>query len=254
MGLKLAGIISGFGNGMGRGLEQMQAGIIQQGLMSQRFAHDDAAVAGERDYQTRKLEEQRTWEMKVKQGDQTFTGGENQKNRDAQSALHVGDREAADVRADRGIASQHLLHKEDRTAAAAETDKKIKFEGGEKDKDRALKREELAEQKEYHKGLNARMAAAKPHLPPEKQAKWDMLKERSKEAQRNIEKFADMGSKAMDDLKAEEYNSKAESAMEEQKQIHQAMEELVGVSVPRAQSEEVEIKDRFGKSPIIKGK
>ena len=35
-----AGAISGFGQGMGRGFESMQSGIIQQGLMQQRFENE----------------------------------------------------------------------------------------------------------------------------------------------------------------------------------------------------------------------
>ena len=38
--LGMAGALSGFGQGMGRGFESMQSGIIQQGLMDQRAAHE----------------------------------------------------------------------------------------------------------------------------------------------------------------------------------------------------------------------
>ena len=244
MDLGKAGLISGLGAGLGKGLEQMQSGIIQQGLLSQRFEHDDAAANVEREFQMRKLKDQQGHELAL-----------SQQKMGADIALHTGDRVAAaeqtdkKIAADRGMGQEKIgadivIHRGDQAAQADE-----------KAKDRTLKREELAEQREYHKGLNARIATRKPSLPPEKQAQLDVLKERSKELEKQIEKFSEMGSKAMDELKADEFYSKSEEAMAEQNRVHEAMEKLVGVDIPKAPATGSGIKDRFStQSPLTKGK
>ena len=47
--LGTAGAFSGFGQGMGQGLSQMQSGIIQQGLMNQRQSRELEYLQGESD-------------------------------------------------------------------------------------------------------------------------------------------------------------------------------------------------------------
>lgn len=259
MGLRAAGLISGLGQGLGEGLKQMQAGIIQQGLQS-----------ADREWQTRKLDEQRkydtlarateraeerTYQSGEKVKEREYNAGQKQEERGADIVGRGLDRASRTSDANMQIDATKSLHEGDHAATAKENRRKIEAEVGEKGKDRDLKREELAEQREYHKGLNARMAAAKPHLPPEQQAKLDVLKERSKELERQVEKFSDMGSKAMDEVRADEFHSKAEQAMEEQNRVHQAMEALVGVEIPKAPATGSGIKDRFStQSPLTKGK
>lgn len=121
MGLGVAGIISGFGNGLGRGLEQMQAGIIQQGLQT-----------SDREWQTRKLQEQREWDVKARQDERAYQSGRDQQQMGANIALHTSDNVARAGETDKTIAANKALQGD-----------KIAYETGKEQAERGLKRDEL---------------------------------------------------------------------------------------------------------------
>lgn len=147
--LGLAGIISGFGNGAGRGLEQMQSGIIQQGLQS-----------SDREWQMRKLQEQRVWDAKALGDERTYQSGEKQKDRESTRAIHEGDRNA-----------NLQLHEGDRTARTADTKMqidankelqgdKIGYETGKDKAEQGLKGRQLANEENKTK-IEERLANAR---------------------------------------------------------------------------------------------
>lgn len=120
-GLGLAGIISGFGNGMGRGLEQMQAGIIQQGLQT-----------SDREWQTRKMQEQREWDAKARGEERSYQSRRDQQQMGANIALHTADNVARAGETTKTIDANKALQGD-----------KIEYEKGDKALERGLKRDEL---------------------------------------------------------------------------------------------------------------
>lgn len=83
--LGLAGAISGMGQGIERGLQQMQSGFIQQGL------HD-----ADRAFQSEKLKLQMEHAERLQQASTAAAAGENEKNRALQTSL-ADKREAGDT-------------------------------------------------------------------------------------------------------------------------------------------------------------
>lgn len=86
--LGMAGALSGFGQGMGRGFESMQSGIIQQGLMDRRAEH-------ERQLREQQYQREREWQQ---QRDQ------------AAAARHI--QESANQEAAQLTAEAHALNQE----------------------------------------------------------------------------------------------------------------------------------------------
>jgi hypothetical protein len=109
--LALGGAISGMGQGLQHGLQQMQSGIQQAGLMKE-----------DRDFQMKKLELQQTFESQREQRGYTHAETLAKQNQDFQTGLHEGDR----------------------AAASAENEIKRTQDSIEKGKDRELKDRELS--------------------------------------------------------------------------------------------------------------
>jgi len=85
--LALAGSISGMGQGLERGLQQMQGGLIQQGLAD-----------ADRAFQSEKLKLQMEHAERLQQSSISAASGENEKNRALQTTLHQKTEEGATAR------------------------------------------------------------------------------------------------------------------------------------------------------------
>lgn len=229
-GLATAGIISGLGHGLGRGLEQMQAGIIQQGIQQDRFQHDDAAANVEREFQTQKMLKQQEHER-----------GMHQEKMGADIALHTSDQVAASARDDKKMGSEEKL-----------ADKKIGAEKGIRDADRTLEYAKLDEMREYHQGLVKRGLGAKTAgLDPQLKAQLDVLEDEAKGHLSTAEKFAGMADKTEDPSVARTYRQRSEAALTQLDRVNQERERLVNVAVPReAPGGGPAVKDRFASSPL----
>lgn len=75
--LALAGALSGMGQGLERGLQQLQGGLVQYGLQD-----------ADRQFQSEKLKLQMEHAERLQQGSIGAAAAENEKNRALQSALH----------------------------------------------------------------------------------------------------------------------------------------------------------------------
>lgn len=80
-------MISGMGQGLERGLANLQSGITAYGLQGERLKHDDAARADDRAFQTEKLKEQMAHADALADKQHAFQGKENQATRDQTNAL-----------------------------------------------------------------------------------------------------------------------------------------------------------------------
>jgi hypothetical protein len=165
--LALAGIISGMGNGLSRGLENMQSGIIQEGLMNRRFEHDDAAANVEREFQMRKMRDQQAHETAIQKGNQDFTAGQNQQKMGADIALHTGDRSANKELHEGDRDANAKLHADDRAATKSIHDEDRKFKREELDRQGTLKNRELDITEQFYKArgaalMNKAQATGKP--------------------------------------------------------------------------------------------
>ena len=76
-GLALAGAISGMGQGLERGLQQMQGGLIQYGLQD-----------ADRQFQSAKLKQQLDHAERMQQASIGAASAENEKNRALQTTFH----------------------------------------------------------------------------------------------------------------------------------------------------------------------
>lgn len=85
--LALAGAVSGMGQGLERGLQQLQGGLIQQGLQE-----------ADRSFQSEKLKLQMEHAERLQKGSIEAAAGENEKNRALQTTLHAQTEEGATQR------------------------------------------------------------------------------------------------------------------------------------------------------------
>lgn len=85
--LALAGMVSGAGQGLERGLQQTQAGLIQYGLQD-----------ADRQFQSEKLKLQMEHAERLQQASIGAAASENAKNRELQSTLHRQTEEGANAR------------------------------------------------------------------------------------------------------------------------------------------------------------
>lgn len=85
--LALAGMVSGMGQGIERGLQQTQAGLIQYGLQD-----------ADRQFQSEKLKLQMEHAERLQQASIGAAAGENAKNRELQSTLHQQTEAGANAR------------------------------------------------------------------------------------------------------------------------------------------------------------
>lgn len=85
--LALAGMVSGAGQGLERGLQQTQAGLIQYGLQD-----------ADRQFQSEKLKLQMEHAERLQQASIGAAASENAKNRELQSTLHQQTEDAANAR------------------------------------------------------------------------------------------------------------------------------------------------------------
>lgn len=85
--LALAGMVSGMGQGLERGLQQTQSGLIQYGLQD-----------ADRQFQSEKLKLQMEHAERLQQASIGAAASENAKNRDLQSTLHQQTEEWANAR------------------------------------------------------------------------------------------------------------------------------------------------------------
>lgn len=93
--LGLAGAISGMGQGVERGLQQMQSGFIQQGLQD-----------ADRQFQSEKLKLQMEHAERLQQASIGAAAGENAKNRELQTTLHSQTEAGATARQQQSIGAQ----------------------------------------------------------------------------------------------------------------------------------------------------
>lgn len=110
MKLGVAGVISGAGQGLEKGLMNLQSGMMQYGLQEEQNKRLDAREEREHSFQERKLAETQAFQERLQAGSQAH----------------------AEKLSDKTIA-----------AHSAETDKTIAANKGQKDEDRALDREKL---------------------------------------------------------------------------------------------------------------
>ena len=89
--LRWAGSISGMGQGLERGLSQMQTGVTHMGLQEERFKQDQVARGEDRAFQTEKLKEQLSHAERLQGESLAAQSGEKGKDRAQQRELE-GDR------------------------------------------------------------------------------------------------------------------------------------------------------------------
>lgn len=171
--LAMAGVISGMGQGLDRGVLNMQSGIIQQGLMEQRqqweaerlkqtFAHDVEMAdlhekrAGEREQRgyshSEKLAEEGYRHAEANLGQQIGSNEAiHEQDRAANERIHKDDRESQAEQKEKDRTSTEQIHRDDRTSKSADDNRKMDIEEA-----------HYKDMGEYYKALAKARAAGQP--------------------------------------------------------------------------------------------
>lgn len=245
--LATAGLISGLGSGLGRGLEQLQSGIIQEGLLNRRSELDDAraerTMAADQAFRMKMMDKQQGYESALTDKKIAADAGLAQQRMGAEIVGRSSDHLAAAEQNKLKMDQDREFHRDSKGLK----EKELGFENT--NKNRQLANEE--KKTKIEEGL------ANAHA--EYYKAFAGLKDRSPasgtKGNSGVGKVMDLNKEMIQEYIKLRPMASPEEQQDIDEQIATLREhsmQLAGVG--QSPSAETEIKDRFGKSPITKGK